>query len=167
MIKASTVTKNIKELEKLKEIIRNNRMNTSPEYYSGRGAILDDLDGMILEGIYQGILKEFGEKPANSFIKMVDDIKVLSATTFLLELYELFNRNWKFKHKRHHASGIAYQKNEDGTYNAEVSVLGIMLSLFNDRDDTRIIKEYFLSKHGVKPKKNKSKDRVFIELKEK
>ncbi len=160
--KVLTTTKNMEELEKLKEIIRNNRMSTRPEYYSGRGAILCDLDGKILEGIYQGILKEFGEKPASNFVKMVADIKVISATTFLQELYELFHRDWKFKKKRQHASGIAVQKNEDGTYNAEHGVLGIMSSLFNDRDETQMIKGYFLSKHGVKPKENISKDGYYM-----
>ena len=140
-------------METLKNIIRNNRMSTRPEFYSGRGAILCDLDGKILEGIYQDILKEYGEDAAKNYVKMVADIKVLSATTFLQELYELFNRNWKFKKKRHHASGIAVQKNEDGTYDATHGVLGIMSSLFNDRDETMMIKGYFLSRHGVKPTK--------------
>ena len=145
-------------MERLKDIIRNNRMSTRPEYYSGRGAILCDLDGKILEGIYQGVLKEFGEKPADNFIKMVADIKVISATTFLQELYELFHRDWKYKKKRHHASGIAVQKNEDGTYDATHGVLGIMSSLFNDRDETQMIKGYFLSRHGVKPTKQEMRD---------
>lgn len=142
----------MENLEKLKEIIRNNRMSTRPEYYSGRGAILCDLDGRQLEGIYQDILKEFGEKPASNFVKLVSDIKVISATTFLQELYELFYNNWKYKKKRQHASGISVEKNEDGTYNAEHGVLGIMSSLFNNRDETQMIKGYFLSSHGVKPK---------------
>lgn len=142
----------MENLEKLKDIIRNNRMSTRPEYYSGRGAILCDLDGRQLEGIYQDILKEFGEKPANNFVKMVADIKVISATTFLQELYELFYRDWKYKKKRQHASGISVEKNEDGTYNAEHGVLGIMSSLFNNRDETQSIKRYFLLSHGVKSK---------------
>jgi len=151
-------------MEKLKEIIRNNRMSTRPEFYSGRGAILCDLDGKILEGIYQGILNEYGEDAAKNYVKMVADIKVISATAFLQELYELFNRNWKYKKKRNHASGIAVQKNEDGTYDATHGVLGIMSSLFNDRDETTIIKGYFLSKHVVKPTKQMSEDGYYMYL---
>lgn len=154
----------MENLEKLKEIIRNNRMSTRPEYYSGRGAILCDLDGKILEGIYQGILNEFGEKPAQNFVKMVADIKVISATTFLQELYELFNRNWKFKKKKQHSSGIAVQKNDDGSYDAAHGVLGIMSSLFNDRDETQPIKGYFLANHGVESKVQMSNDGYYYHM---
>ena len=145
-------------MEKLKDIIRNNRMSTRPEYYSGRGAILCDLDGKILEGIYQGIKKEFGVRAAQNFVKMVDDIKVLSATTFLEELYMLCGNGWKYrkKPKEHQANGISIPKNENGEYDDRSMVSG-MLGMFaamgnNGRDETQQIKSYFLMNHGVKPK---------------
>jgi len=34
-------------MEKLKDIIRNNNMSTRPEYYSGRSAIICDLNGQV------------------------------------------------------------------------------------------------------------------------
>lgn len=83
-------------MEKLKDILRESGMSTRPEYYSGRGATRSDLDSSILGRIYDGILKEYGKRPANYYVKMVADIKVLSATTFLQELYMLFNNNWKY-----------------------------------------------------------------------
>ena len=142
-------------MEKLKDIIRNNRMSTRPEYYSGRGAILCDLDGKILEGIYQGIKKEFGVRAAQNFVKMVDDIKVLSATTFLEELYMLCGNGWKYrkKPKEHQANGISIPKNENGEYDDRSMVSG-MLGMFaamgnNGRDETPAIKNYFLSCHAV------------------
>lgn len=146
-------------MEKLKEIIRNNNMSTRPEYYSGRGAIMCDLNGKILEGIYQGILKEFGKNAAKNFVKMVADIKVLSATTFLEELYMLFGNNWKYINKKEHANGISVPKNENGEYD-DRSVMSGIFGIFsamsnNGRDETMAIKNYFLSQHGVKPKGKK------------
>jgi hypothetical protein len=143
-------------MEKLKDIIRNNKMSTRPEFYSGRGAITCDLNGNILEGIYQGIKKEFGDKPAENFVKMVADIKVLSATTFLEELYMLFGNGWKYRKKKQHANGISIPKNENGEYDDRSvmsGMLGMMAAMGNNgRDETPAIKNYFLSKHGVKLK---------------
>jgi hypothetical protein len=146
-------------IEILKNIIRNNNMSTRPEYYSGRGAILGDLNGNILEGIHKGIEKEFGVKAAKNFVKMVADIKVLSATTFLEELYNLFNSNWKYLVKKRHASGVSIPKNKDGEYD-ESSVIsgmfGIMSAMTSGgRDETMSIKGHFLSTHGIKPDKMK------------
>ena len=145
-------------MEKLKDIIRNDNMSTRPEYYSGRGAIMCDLNGSMLEGIYQGIKKEFGEEPAKNFVKMVADIKVISATTFLEELYMLCGNRWKYrkKSKAHQASGISIPKNENGEYDENSltsGILGMFAAISNgSRDETPLIKNYFLSKHGVKLK---------------
>ncbi|MFA5207524.1 MAG: hypothetical protein WC428_02590 [Candidatus Paceibacterota bacterium] len=145
-------------MEKLKEIIRNNNMSTRPEFTSGRGAILCDLNGKQLEGIYQGILKEFGKKAASNFVKMVEDIKVISCTTFLEELYMLCGNGWKYtkKPKEQQANGISIPKNDQGEYDDRSMVSG-MLGMFaafgnNGRDETPQIKNFFLSNHGVKPK---------------
>ena len=143
-------------MEKLKDIIRRNNMSTRPEYYSGRGATMSDLNGKILEGIYSDIKKEAGEMAAKNFVKMVADIKVLSATTFLEELYMLFERNWKYRQKRVHADGISIPKNEKGEYD-ENSTLSGMLGIFaamsnNGRDDTDMIRGSFLHTHGTKSK---------------
>ena len=145
-------------MEKLKDIIRNNNMSTRPEFYSGRGAIMCDLNGNMLEGIYQGIKKEFGDFAAKNFVKMVANIKVLSATTFLEELYMLFGNGWKYKNKpkSRQDNGISFPKNENGEYD-DRSVMSGMLGMFaamgnNGRDETQEIKNYFLSNHGVKSK---------------
>ncbi len=144
-------------MEKLKNIIRESGMSTRPEYYSGRGATRSDLDSNILEKIYQGILKEYGQTAANNYVKMVADIKVLSATTFLQELYMLFSNNWKYKKKKKHADGISIPKNEDGEYD-ESSVTSGIFGMFaalshNGRDDTGSIRGGFLHQHGVKMKR--------------
>lgn len=139
-------------MEKLQQIIRNNRMSTRPEHYSGRGATLTDLDGQILEGIYQGILKEYGEKAAKSFVSMVSGIKVISATCFLQELYKLFHSNWKYKSGKNEL-GVAVGKNEDGEFDLVSGKIGIIDSIFSTgRDETQSIKNWFLMNHGIKPK---------------
>ena len=100
-------------MEKLKTIIRNNQMSTRPEYYSGRGAITCDLNGKMLEGIYQGIKKEYGVNAAKNFVKMINNIKVLSATTFLQELYNLFYNKWKYINKKEHAASVIPTEDSD------------------------------------------------------
>jgi hypothetical protein len=145
-------------IDKLKEIIRNNNMSTRPEFTSGRGAILCDLNGTQLEKIYQGIKKEFGDKPAKNFVKMVDDIKVMACTTFLEELYMLCGNGWKYrkKPKEHQTNGISIPKNKQGEYDDHSMVSGMlgMLAAMSSggRDETAQIKNYFLSCHGIKPK---------------
>jgi hypothetical protein len=141
-------------MNELHDIIRNNGMSTRPEYYSGRGATLSDLNSQILQGIYDGISKEFGEDADENYVKMVADIKVLSATTFLQELYNLERNGWKYTEKQKHADGIAIPKNKDGEYD-EISTLHGLISVVgtmsNNRDDTGIIRGSFLASHGVHP----------------
>lgn len=133
-------------------------MSTRPEYYSGRGATLSDLNNQILEGIFKGIDKEFGRNAAKNYVKMIADIKVLSATTFLEELYVLFNNDWKYRVKKQHASGVSVPKNEDGEYDersATMGIFGILCAMSNNgRDDTEAIRGHFLLSHGSKSKGN-------------
>jgi len=140
-------------MEKLKEIIRSCNMSTRPEFTSGRGAILCDLNGTQLEKIYQGIKNEFGEKAADNYVKMVRDIKVMSCTTFLEELYMLCSNNWKYTKKKTHAAGVTVPKDENGEYDLVGGMFGMMNAMMSSgRDETPQIKNYFLSNHGVKPK---------------
>ena len=141
-------------MEKLKTIIRNNQMSTSPEFYSGRGATLSDLNDRILEGIHRDIKKEYGSDAAKNFVKMVSDIKILSATTFLQELYDLFYNKWKYINKKQHAAGVAVRKDENGDYDLVGGMFGMMeVMMSSGRDDTQMIKTVFLIRHGIKPKR--------------
>lgn len=138
-------------MEKLKDIIRNNRMSTRPEYYSGRGATTSDLNDQILFGIHKDLKKDFGEDAGNGFVKMIDGIKVLSATAFLNGLYELYYNNWIYNEQQ--PDSITIQKDDDGNYNSNVGMIGVMESLFScGRDDTQQIKSHFLRCNGVKCK---------------
>lgn len=138
-------------MEKLKDIIRNNRMSTRPEYYSGRGATTSDLNEQILFGIHKDLKNEFGEDAGNGFVKMIDGIKVLSATAFLNGLYELYYNNWIYNEQQ--PDSITIQKDDDGNYNSTVGMIGVIDSLFScGRDDTQQIKSHFLRCNGVKCK---------------
>ena len=142
-------------MAKLDDIIRNNRMSTRPEYYSGRGATMSDLDGQILSGIHKGIEEEYGKEAAMNFVKMVADIKVLSATTFLIELYNLLYADWKYTEKDKHADGISIPKNAEGEYDESSLVsgmAGMFAAMSNTRDQTEEIRGGFLSANGIKPK---------------
>ncbi len=136
-------------MEKLKEIIRNNRMSTRPEYYSGRGATVSDLNEQILFDIHREIKKEFGVKAGIGFVKMVDGIKVMSATAFLNGLYELFENDWEYTNNQ--PSSISIPKDADGNYNEAIGMISVMGAIFSSgRDDTQQIKCRFLAVNGIK-----------------
>lgn len=138
-------------MEKLKEIIRNNKMSARPEYYSGRGATISDLNEQILFSIHRDIKKEFGEDAGKGFVKMVNGIKVLSATAFLNGLYDLFCNDWKYNESQ--PDSITIPKNENGEYDTTIGMIGVMESLFScGRDDTQQIKSHFLRSNGIKGK---------------
>lgn len=138
-------------MEKLKEIIRNNNMSTRPEYYSGRGATISDLNEQILFGIHRDIKKQFGEKAGKGFVKMVDGIKVLSATAFLNGLYDLFYNNWKYNDQQ--PNSITVPKDENGEYDTTIGMIGVVESIFSSgRDGTQQIKSHFLHSNGIKNK---------------
>lgn len=139
-------------MEELKNIIRDNQMSTRPEYYSGRGATTSDLNHNILVGIHAGLKKEFGDKAAKAFVKMVDGIKVMSATTFLQELYRLYYNRWKYTPEKEDESGIHIPKDDNGDYDTQAGVFGVMEAMMggNRHDDTMAIKLRFLMDNGVK-----------------
>jgi hypothetical protein len=141
-------------MQKLHTIIQKNKMSVRPAFYSGRGATLADLNGDILSGIHKGIQEELGPDAAKSFVCMVRDIKVLSATTFLNELYVLANNRWKYVKKDREAPGIDFEKDENGNHNLAQGLATIGAMMFgNDRDDTDHIRGRFLMNNGILPKR--------------
>jgi hypothetical protein len=127
-------------------------MSTRPEYYSGRGATFSDLNEEILFKIHKDLQKEFGNNAGIGFVKMVNGIKILSATAFLNGLYELFYNNWEYNENQ--PSGISIPKDENDNYNTNIGMIGVMESLFScGRDDTHLIKSWFLEKNGIKCEK--------------
>lgn len=143
-------------MEKFKDIIKNNNMSTRPEYYSGRGATTSDLNSEILFGLHKDIEKEYGKTAADSFVKMVAGLEVASATTFLNELYRLFNNEWKFvENHRQDKKGVTVPKNEDGEYDnhsAVMGIVGVFNAIHQEHNDTSYVVGGFLCANGVKPK---------------
>jgi hypothetical protein len=136
-------------MEKIKEIILEVGMSTRPEYYSGRGATTSDLTTNMLFKFYDKILKNFGIDAANNFVKMVANIKVLSATAFLQDLYILTGNGWKYTKPRSH--GIAVGKNKDGEYDITNGMAGIMSAVMsNGHDQTEEIRSWFIQRKGTK-----------------
>jgi hypothetical protein len=138
-------------MDKLLNIVFSVGMSNRPEYYSGRGATTTDLNEEKLFKYHTAIKKEFGEDAAKNFVCMVAEIKVLSATTFLIELYNLYNSDWIYKKKKKHADGIVISKNEDGEHDMVQGFASIFSALNNgNRDETRLIRDRFLRSNGVK-----------------
>jgi len=147
--------KNLEERADARQIVVEAGMSDRPEYYSGRGAIACDLNDKILEKVFQGIKIEHGDEAARQFAQMVADIPKLSATDFLLSLYRLEGRDWRWDKKM--------MGNEKGVYvdgptdEAKISVgfATIAGALCGDssRDETGYIRGEFLRRHGIQDTK--------------
>jgi len=125
------------------QIVSEAGMTEDPGYYSGRGAIRSDLNNQILEKVYQGIKKEYGEEPAQNFVQMVADIPKLSATDFLLTLYRLEGNNWEWDKMLSNKKGI-YLGNDGSVFGTMASALCGMRGI----DETHTIRSQFLTRHG-------------------
>ena len=149
-----------------KQIVESAGMSGRPEYYSGRGAITCDLNSEILEKVYQEIGKTHGKKAANQFTHMVADIPKLSATDFLLALYRLEGRGWKWDKKMLGGEKGIYI---DGpTIDAKRMVcLATIAEAFcgsGSRDETDYIRRGFLAKHGIKTARYSDKSHFIYDI---
>ncbi len=61
-------------------------------YYTGRGPSTSDINTKVLEGIYDGLKAEVSPQAAHNFVRLVDGLKDMSATLFILA-FERFYRN--------------------------------------------------------------------------
>lgn len=128
-----------------REIVVEAGMSARPGFYSGRGATTSDLNDKILEKVYQGILKNYGQEPAKEFVNMVADIPKLSATDFLLTLYRLEAHEWKWD-KRFLGSEKGIYPEDEGS--AMATVIDVLYGM-NKTDETDYIRGEFLRKHGT------------------
>lgn len=122
-------------------------MSVRPEFYSGRGARLADLDSTILEMIYQGVKKEFGDAAAKNFCFMVFHHQCLSATAFLNSFYSFIADDCRFRGQ------ASVPQNVDVGTNEETKEFFGMCSLAemmcgSQRDETDSIRGPFLSWHA-------------------
>ncbi len=128
-----------------------NRMSSRPEYYSGRGAILSDLNSELLEMIHEGIRREIGEKAAKNFVQMVADIDALSATFFLNSLYGLEASGWKWKKRSKKAEALDHVDvgpDSPARFGIGMATLGSWMFGGSERNETAQISSDFLEKHG-------------------
>lgn len=115
-----------------KELAHSVGLQTNPEYYYCRGAIITDLDGTMLAKIHQKIKNELGNEAANAFVTMVQNIKLLSARKFLESIYALENNGWKY------SEAIQKEINEKKpNYGRMNAVYEYHASLRNDTDFIR------------------------------
>lgn len=128
-----------------------NRMSSRPDFYSGRGAILSDLDSDLLERIYKGVKNEIGNEAAENFVQMVADIKILSATCFLNTLYGLEVSKWVWKKSDRPDRAMDHidlPHEHEGRFEAGMATIGAVLGGGLERDETHAIRGEFLQKHG-------------------
>lgn len=59
-------------------------------FYAGRGPMRGDLNEVILEMFYAGILRDVGKKEAKNFVRFVNNLDDLSASAFIVA----FERFW-------------------------------------------------------------------------
>jgi hypothetical protein len=130
--------------EKVRGFVQKAGMSARPEFYSGRDAMLCDLNGEQLEKIYQSIVKDFGEEAGKNYIHMVKDIEVLSATKFLNSLYSLCNNDWMWNNTNEESNILI-----DGEGSAWGTIGSVLFG--GKYDDTSSIKNGFLRNHGIQP----------------
>ena len=147
-----------------RQIVMEAGMSARPEFYSGRGAITLDLNDKILEKVYQGVKREYGEEATEQFVQMVANIPKLSATDFLQTLYNLEGNNWKWdKERLSSGKGIDVGPDYgDGTREA-IAFATIAGVLYGDssRDETEYIRGEFLRRYGIQTPESASRIRFF------
>jgi len=136
-----------------KEILRESGVHPDPYYFSGRGADLSDLNSEHLEKIYCSIKEIYGLRASKNFVKMVEEIPVLSATDFIISFYALEGNEWKYEKKKVKSDatgGISVRKNAGGNYDRMHGELSILSALTRGgRNETRSIREPFLIKYST------------------
>jgi hypothetical protein len=131
-------------------------MSTRPSYYSGRGATTSDLNDSTLEKIWTAIKANRGEEAAHAFVLMVEAIPVLSATEFLITLAALDRDDYEWTPERSKSvsrCGVDVARKDDGSHDEVGAFFTVVSALVRgDRDDTWVIRNAFLVRHGRKPK---------------
>lgn len=141
----------------VREIVTSCNMSARPEYYSGRGAITSDLNYDILQKIYKKI-ENLDKNAAKNFVRMVRDIPKMSATDFLINLYNLESNKWKWnKNLLNPTKGVYVngETDEQKFANGMFTIAEVRAGN-NERDETHSIKDGFLIKHGIKLKNRES-----------
>ena len=142
-----------------REIVSRAGMSDRPGFYSGRGAIISDLNDAILEKIYQGISCEYGEESADQYAQMVAVMPKLSATDFLLTLYRLEANGWVWDARILPNTNGIYPDSEGSAFATVVEVLFGS----GERDETPYIRGGFLRRHGIESEETRSSKSYFLD----
>lgn len=113
----------------LEEILSNSGIVPSPGFYAGRGATLSDLNSKKLNKVADGIKKQYGEEAHSSFVAMVWEMKILSATAFITNVYILARSGWKFNKKNITNKDSHFERNDQA-----LAVIAAVLCKKNKND---------------------------------
>jgi len=128
--------------EWLDGVLMRSGMSRRPEFYSGRGARLSDLDDERLESIWSGIRAARGGDAAQAFALMVASMPEISATDFLLALSALEGNAF--------AWDAALLPKAGGVYATDpVSAMCTVADAGRRGGDTLLIRGRFLKRHGI------------------
>ncbi len=115
-------------------------MSARPGYYSGRGATRSDLSGERLCAIYHSVAEHHGIDAGLAFLALVNNLKVLSATDFILAFYQLERSDWegvtRFEGNGTHISAPC--DTEEGQLQGKMTLFAALAS--NGRDDSSSIR---------------------------
>lgn len=146
-----------------------NKMSIRPEFFAGRGATTSDLNSELLELIYGGVKKEFGDEAAANFVQFVYDQDKLAATLFLNAFYFEFvgnNCKWTPRTVEHNLVDELDCGPDNGNRLATgmAAIAGVLGGQVN-RDQTEQIRGDFLWRHKEEykpdPKREKACDNMW------
>jgi hypothetical protein len=102
------------------------KLSSRPDFYSGRGANLGDLNSEIIDLIYQGFITHFNQQKADEYVKFVANIKCASATSFLINLRIFYETG---------STNVVEQNTDVSRDNYELSAFYTLFSLMNNGPD--------------------------------
>lgn len=139
-----------------RDIVYSTRMSGRPEFYSGRPPMSCDLNGEKLSKIHSAIKEKIGEKQAESFVTMIENLSNLSATNFLNSLYSLEANNWEYVPTSEGNIDVGPDGPQRGAI-AFATIFAVPASM-EGWDETDYIRNTFFNMIGHKIKKSEERD---------
>lgn len=134
----------VEPMKLIKRIVLTSGLNSRAEYYSGRGAIMSDLNGKHLIAIYQKLARLDRIKALN-MMKMTLHMPTLGATEFLESLYNLVENNYVFEKTIISTNNLSLGSARTEERNS-IAIASIATFLCGSkRDETATIKAQFIS----------------------
>ena len=129
----------------IRRIITTSGLSDRPEYYSGRGAMLCDLNSNMLYLIYKKLARLDSNKGLN-MVKMTLEMSTLGATEFLENLYSLAANNYDLEKIKLSSDNVSFGNSRGNSMFAN-GLASLASSLSSTRGDaTPSIKECFINK---------------------